>query len=235
MEQESDGVTDRAPARQPVFNAPGVVLALIGLLVALHAVLWVAGEDWRVWSLYALAFIPSRLADPGFPVLPGSAAWSFLTYALLHGDWLHLLFNCLWLLVFGTPAARHLGVSRFLLLSALSAIGGSLASLALHWGETVILVGASGVVSGLLGAAIPIMYGVRVPGGRRPLSPLELLFNGRALGFMLVFLVITILSGASGWTGQSFLEQASIAWEAHLGGFAAGLVGFYLLAPRRLA
>lgn len=235
MDQKTGDGANWTPVREPVFNAPGAVLMLIGLIVAVHATLAAAGEDWRIWTIYAFAFVPSRLSDPGFPAIPGSAVWSFLTYALLHGSWMHLLFNGLWLLVFGTPAARYLGSFRFLVLAAVAAVGGALASLALYWGQTVILVGASGAVSGLLGAAIPIMYGVRAPGGQRPLSPMELLSNGRALGFMLVFFLITIFSGASGWTGQSFMEEGGIAWEAHLGGFLAGLAAFYLLAPRRVA
>ena len=42
-------------------------------------------------------------------MLPGSEYWTLVTYMLLHGDWMHLTFNALWLLVFGTPVARYLG------------------------------------------------------------------------------------------------------------------------------
>ena len=235
MDQRTGNGANWTQAREPVFNAPAVVLALIGLLVAIHAALEFAGEDWRIWTLYAFAFIPSRLTDPGFPIIPGSPVWSFVTYALLHGGWMHLLLNALWLLIFGTPVARYLGTPRFLLLSVVAAVGGAAASLALYWGQTIVLVGASGIVSGLLGAAIPIMYAKPVFSGRRPLGPRELLTNGRAMGFMLVFFLITILTGATGWTGQSFMSEGGIAWEAHLGGFLAGLATFYLLAPRRVA
>jgi membrane associated rhomboid family serine protease len=217
---------------QPVFNAPVSVMALIGFLVAVHAVLFVGGENWQIWALYAFAFIPARFGSEPYPTIPGSQAWSFITYAFLHGGWMHLLFNCLWLLVFGTPVARYLGNIQFYVLCAVAAVGGACASLALHWGEGIIMVGASGAVSGLLSAAIPIMYGRRVPGGARPLSPGELIGSRRALGFMAIWLAVTLFSGASGWTGNSFMDEGGIAWEAHLGGFVAGIVAFYLLARK---
>ena len=57
--------------------------------------------------------------------------------------------------------------------------------------------------------------------------------NRNALAFAAVFLVITLLTGASmAMTGTAFLEERNIAWEAHLGGFIAGIVLFYLLDKR---
>ena len=159
-----DGARSSA-STAPVFNAPAVVLAVIAVLVAVHVLLFILGEGWQVWSLYALALNPVRFTEPGIPMPAGSAYWTLLTYMLLHGDWMHLTFNSLWLLVFGTPVARYLGSRRFLLVCLLAGLAGALASLVLHWGQMVFVVGASGAVSGLLAAAIPIMYGKRVMGG----------------------------------------------------------------------
>ncbi len=61
----------------------------------------------------------------------------------------------------------------------------------------------------------------------------EFLTSRNGLLFSAIWLAITLFSGATGWTGNGFLDEASIAWEAHLGGFAAGLAAFYGLAPRR--
>lgn len=217
----------------PAINAPVAVLAVIGVLVAIHVVLWLMGESWQVWALYALALIPARFTVAGYPMIPGSQYWSLATYMLLHGNWMHILFNCLWLLIFGTPVARYLGNARFLLVCLVSGVIGGLSSLFLHWGQEIIVIGASGAVSGLLGAAIPIMYGQRLPGGGgRPLSPTELLTSGKALGFTAVWLALTLFSGGTGWTGNSFLSESGIAWEAHIGGFLGGLLAFYVLAPR---
>jgi membrane associated rhomboid family serine protease len=222
-------------ARQPVFNAPTVVLAVIGVLVAAHALLAVLDMGWRAWAFYALALNPIRFTDPGFPAPAGARYWSLATYMLLHGDWMHLTFNALWLLVFGTPVARYLGSARFLLLGLAAGVAGGLASLALHWGEQVFVIGASGAVSGLLAAAIPIMYGRRVPGGATPLTLAEFVTSLRALMFTAIWLALTLFSGAAGWTGNGFLDQGGIAWEAHVGGFVGGLLTFYALAPRNRA
>ncbi len=222
----------------PIIRSPPAVLAAIGFLVAIHAGLWLAGETWQIWAVHAFAFIPARFTDPDFPMIQGSQYWSLVTYALLHGDYMHLLFNCLWLLVFGTVAARRLETLRFLTLMAVSAAAGALAMLVLHWGEAAILIGASGAVSGLLGAAIPIMFapGMNFAGSYkadlghvRPLSLGQLLSNRGALTMCGVWLVVTLFSGATGWTGMSFMDEARIAWEAHLGGFLGGLAAFYAL------
>lgn len=227
------GESPEPQANPPIFNVPSVVAGVIAALVAVHVILWFAGGDWSDWSLYAFALIPARFTLPGYPMLPGAQYWSLVTYMFLHGDWMHLIFNSLWLLIFGTPVARYLGAPRFLLLCLVSGIAGGLASLWLHWGESVLVIGASGAVSGLLAAAIPIMYGWRVAGGVVPLTFGALLRNPRALMFMLVWLAITLFSGGAGWTGQSFFSETAIAWEAHIGGFAGGLLAFYAMAPRR--
>lgn len=225
------GNWSNAPA-PPVFNAPKVVLVVIGVLVAVHLLLVFMGDNWQVWSLFALALNPIRFTDPGFPMLQGSQYWSLVTYMLLHADWMHLGFNSIWLLIFGTPVARYLGPARFLALCLISGVIGGLSSLAMHWGQEIFVIGASGAVSGLLAAAIPIMYGKRVWGGARPLTFGEFLTNPRALMFTAVWLALTLFSGAAGWTGNSFMSEGGIAWEAHIGGFVGGLLAFYLLAPR---
>ncbi len=235
-----DDLTEKSPRkREPFLNLPGVVTGVVCLLAGIHLVLQFAGPDWQIWSQYAFAFIPSRISgSEPYPAIPGSQAWTFLTYAFLHGGWTHLLFNCLWYTIFGAVVARRLGPSRFLLLSALSAVGGAAATLIVYWGAGAIMVGASAAVSGVMAAAIPIMYGKRglTADGTladvsqvRALRPLELVTDRRALFFLVLWLAITLFSGATGWTGNSFADDFRIAWEAHLGGFFVGLISFYFL------
>ena len=239
---EPDAVAVEAVAKEPFFRAPKVVLILIAILVGVHLAVQLGGEDWQVWSLYALSFIPARISgDAPFPAIWGSQVWSFVTYGFLHADMMHLFFNSLWLLVFGSVVARRLGALKFLVLAGVSTIMGAVATLLTHWGEVAIVIGASGAVSGLMAAAIPLMYGVGLRLGDtyrmdiatvRPLRPLEILTNRRAFIFTLVWIAVTLFSGASGWTGASFMEEGRIAWEAHLGGFVAGLIAFYWLDRR---
>ncbi len=236
---EPDLVKVEPVAREPLFRAPKVVLILIAILVGVHVVFLLAGEDWQVWSLYAFSFIPARISGGApFPAIWGSQVWSFVTYGLLHADMMHLFFNSLWLLVFGSVVARRLGPLKFLVLACVSTIMGAVATLLTHWGEVAIVIGASGAVSGLMAAAIPLMYGAGLRLGDtyrmdiatvRPLRPLEILTNRRAFIFTLIWMAVTLFSGASGWTGASFIEEGRIAWEAHIGGFVAGLIAFYWL------
>jgi membrane associated rhomboid family serine protease len=209
----------------PIVNTPPIVLIVIAVLIGIHAALVFGGRDWKIWSLYAFALIPARFGGiERIEMIEGSQYWSLITYAFLHDGWAHVLLNSLWLLIFGTPVARQFGTLRFLAIALISTLGGALAMLAVFWGTTIIAVGASAAVSGLLAAAIPVMYGR--PGV--PLSFSEFLHNRRAIIFMLVFLAMTLLTGVQGLPG--FADNAHIAWEAHLGGFVAGLAAYFFMS-----
>lgn len=228
----------------PIFNIPAVVLGLVAVLILIHTALVYGGENWQVWALAMFAFIPARLGGgPVIPMVQGSQYWSFLTYAFLHGGWLHLFANCLWLTVFGTVVARFMGAWRFLALSAIAAIGGAIVTELVHIGQFYLMVGASGAISGLMAAAVPIMYGSgrfarHLPAGHpdagHPLSFQQFLHNRNALIFTAVWLVITLVSASGDPTGGALTGGYSIAWEAHIGGFFAGLAAFYLLRPDRV-
>lgn len=232
---------EAAGPREPMFRLPPVVLGMVATLVLIHGGLQVMGVDYQAFALYLLAFIPARFNPPGptaFPFVPGSQYWSFLTHTLLHGGWTHLLMNCLWLVVFGSVLARRLSTLRFLALAAMAAAGGAAATLITHWGQPIFMLGASTAVSGIMAAAIPVIYGQGFRFGLadhasvrrvRALPLMGIVRDRRAAFFTLVWLGLTLISGASFLTGSAFVGTQSIAWEAHLGGFVAGLIAFYLL------
>jgi membrane associated rhomboid family serine protease len=155
---------------------------------------------------------------------------------LLHGDWLHVIINSVWMLAFGSVLARRMGSARFLAVSAASAAAGAGFNLLWHWGgELTLLVGASGAISGQLAGAVRLMFaegGSLATLGRqrfetvRALSLGETLRTPAALMFLAVWFVITIFAGAVSFGPPG--EAARIAWEAHVGGFLAGLVFFGL-------
>src|SRR4030095_11067201 len=139
--------------RERIFNVPVVVLLLLAAMGLVHALMTlVLSADQVSDFLVLFAFIPARydvklLSElwwvPGW----GAAVWTFLTYAFIHGNLMHLGFNGVWLLAFGTPVARRFGPLRFLIFFLASAAVGAVFHLAVHSGERLPMVGASGAVS----------------------------------------------------------------------------------------
>lgn len=227
----------------PAINAPGVVLLLAGTLLVIHAVLQLVGSDTYNRVVLTLAFLPVRfqtLTELGGQLLPGgeiARVTSFFTYALLHGSWMHLVMNMVWMLAFGSVAARRLGAARFIGLSMLAAGVAAAFSLVLNWGTGAILVGASGAIAGQMAVAVRLIFahgGTLMTSLRKDLSlvppePLFRLFTNRsAVIFIVIWLGVDMLSASSG-----LLSDARIAWEAHLGGFLTGLLVFGWLDPAR--
>ena len=182
-----------ARRREPMFNAPVVVLGLIAILIGIYAAFNWAPEAVQDRVIRDYAFIPGRLtiglwpdrladlikrvnSDPAalqqlrhiraLHVLGGGLApWTLLTYAFLHGSWTHVGLNSIWLVAFGPPIARRFGGPRFLLFMAVTAVASALA----HWASAPMdfspLIGASGADSGLMGAATRFMFQPRAPLG----------------------------------------------------------------------
>ena len=226
--------------RQPVFQAPAIVLWLIGALTAGHG-LRMRASDARSQDLvyayglvparYSRAFLESHMADPGTVL---ERVFPFVSYMGLHSDIPHLGINCLWLLAFGPVVARRFGGLLFLVFFVVCGMAGAGAYLAFNWGSAVPVVGASGAISGLMAAAVRMMPGRTAPWMvGAPQQPLMPLFSRQILVFSAVWAVINVLAAMMdlGTDGQRGL----IAWQAHLGGFIAGLLlcgPFDLLRPR---
>ena len=226
------------PPRQPLFRAPPVVLWLIGILVGLHAArIWLpAGraEDLAyqyglVPARYSRAFLESRMADPG---TIWEQAMPFLTYMGLHNGWTHLAINCLFLLAFAPIVARRYGGILFLAFFIVCGVAGALTYVAFNWGSPVPVVGASGAISGLMAAALRMLPGQSpwaVPGA----TPLAPIFSRQMMVFSAVLIGVNVVMGVTGLNIGG--ETAQIAWQAHLGGFIAGLLlagPFDTLRPR---
>src|ERR1041385_8501901 len=94
----------RVSGREPVFKAPGSVVAAIGALALVQALRTQLTDPQDAWLVLALAFIPARYSELGgeLPGAPWAAVTSFLTYAVLHADFMHLLVNSAWLLAMGS-------------------------------------------------------------------------------------------------------------------------------------
>jgi membrane associated rhomboid family serine protease len=225
----------RAPwdeANEPILRSPRVVTSFLILLVAVHVASQFLNETQYEYLIANYAFIPSQVAEFGQGSFGDALhqCFQFVSYVLLHGDFAHLIVNAVMFLIFGTAVARRVGTARFLGLSLLAALGAALTHLYFHWGSPVPVVGASGVVSGLMGAAFRFIF--VNPHSQLAWPPTLLpLFSRPVLVMSAVWVAINILLGVTGYTPDGF--GASIAWEAHLGGFFMGLLIVPLFDRRR--
>jgi len=219
--------------RQPVFNIPAVVVALTAACVAIHLVrLYVLTVEQDIDLLVRAAFIPIRYS--GQFHLDVYAFISPFTYTLLHGSIVHLAINMVWLAAFGSPLANRLGVGRLLLFWAVTGVAAAATHYALHMIDQSPLIGASGAISGMMGAAARFGFRASRSAGRSafdgPLLPASAALRLRpVVTFLAVWMAINLVTGIVGLGAGA----DRIAWEAHVGGFVAGFFGIGAFVPRR--
>ena len=232
---------------EPIFNIPAVVVATVAILVLVHLVrVYLLTDEQDLAFILSFAFIPARFGGSDVTVnmsFPGGFAgdlWTFFTYAFIHADATHLGFNLAWLVPFGSAIARRFGAWRYVAFMLTVAAIGALTHLVTHIGALEPMIGASAAISGAMAASLRFVFqrggplgmfrddgtGYRVPA--RPLrstlrDPRFLLFLAVWLGLNALFGFGTISFGAT--AGQE------IAWQAHVGGFFAGLFLFNAFDP----
>lgn len=231
LEPGRDG-QDAAP-REPVFNLPPVVLLLIGACVVIYVIQdYVLSPDQYLALLVDAAFIPIRYS--GQFALDIAAFTSPLTYAFLHGSIAHLAINMIWLAAFGSPLANRLGTFRFLVFWAATSICAAALHYVLHSLDQSPLVGASGAISGMMGAAARFGFRIDRSGGKpafsgAPLPVLVCLRSRAVVTFLAIWMIINLITGFVSFA-PGIDDQ--IAWEAHIGGFLAGFFGIGLFDRR---
>ncbi len=231
--------------REPILTLPAALTVYVGLLAVVHLRVLLPPE-LENWTVDVFGFIPKRydstLLDITFPGGAGAKVWTFVTYSLLHANLSHIGFNVLWLLPFGSALARRFGAVRFFVFMAVTAAAGALAHLLTHEHAIAPMIGASASVSGTMAAAIRFAFvqgsflsfsrgdadaAAKVPA----LSLSSALRNGRVLGFLAVWFGVNIVFGIGSIAIGA--DGASVAWQAHIGGFLAGLMLFSLFDPVR--
>lgn len=241
-----DGQRILKAASEPIFSVPPVVSTILVVLAILQAIREFVLPAWAdIELLLWFAFIPARYETS--TLLPGQYpgglvvdAWTFVTYALLHGNWLHLGLNTVWFLAFGTPVARRFGTARFLAFLAATAIAGAAAHLATHQGDNSPMIGASAAISGCMAAAIRFVFhrrsrlGLFAPGrdaaSTVPAIPLtQSLRDPQIVAFLVVWFGLNLLFGVGPLA--TIAGGQTVAWQAHLGGFLMGLLAFAAFDP----
>ncbi|MCJ8506938.1 rhomboid family intramembrane serine protease [Rhizobium lemnae] len=222
--------------REPAINLPGPLLAILGLLIVLFVLdAYVLSDEMRAYFLFELAYTPLRYVFP----LSGQGLewlWTPVTYSFLHGSIEHLAFNGLWLAAFGAPVFRRIGFKRFMVFWALSAACSAFFHAALNWGQETILIGASGVISALMGAACRFAFpasGTGMFGRDVHLLPRQGIVGAMRNRTVLIFTILWFLGNVLIALGIPLVggDDSAIAWDAHIGGFLFGYLLFSAFDP----
>ncbi len=204
----------------PVRRTPYVLYLLIVSMVALFGMemyfLFQGGEAGLMSFVRGVGVVPSAL-------LAGTGVWTLLTYAFFHASLLHIFLNLYFLYIFGDNVEDVLGHKRFFLFFGLTAIAGGLTHALIFPGQTMPLIGASGAVAGMMGAYLILFPRVKVW-----VVFFFVRFKIRMVWFLLFWIGMQVVRGFLQLQGGS----SSVAWFAHIGGFAVGLL-FILLSGRQ--
>lgn len=198
----------RLPRRVPL-GGQGALLAIVAICVAIEATL--IGSDMGLWGravwrglAYQYGGFWRGLLGDWQPNYAAQPVVMFVTYGFLHGGILHLLVNMITLVSLGRLVIERAGPWRFLMIYAVSLLGGAAGFAALS-SAVQPMVGASGALFGLVGALAGWEYSARRL-AREGIGPVL-----RLVGLLVV------LNAVMYWA-----MDGNLAWEAHLGGFVAG-------------
>ena len=233
----------------PTLRTPIVTYLLLATLLAVWILVQGAGFDAHTLaaSVCNLGLVPGELTHQarvgtGVPIGPGMAclvdrepinALTPLTSMFLHGSWMHLLGNGLFLWVFGNNVEDSMGRGRFLVFYVLCGLVAAAAQVAVGPASPVPMVGASGAISGVLGGYLLLYPRVRV----RVLFILFIfirVFRIPAYLVLLWWIGYQILMGLPELMSVERDVSSGVAVWAHIGGFAAGLLLIKLFARKDL-
>jgi membrane associated rhomboid family serine protease len=207
-------------------------------LVAINVLMWIfvqgAGAEVPLaTSVCNLGLIPGELTGQlppgvGFPIGeglvcltdPGRQPANVLTSMFLHGSWMHLLGNMWFLWLFGNNIEDAMTRPRFVVFYLLCGLAAALLQVMMQPDSRVPMVGASGAISGVMGAYLVLYPRVRV----FTMVPLGFFFTNLALPAWVMLVYWAFLQLAGGLTGVAGGQSGGVAFWAHIGGFVAGVV-----------
>ena len=191
-------------------SVPVVTFVLIALNVLVFLVELNGGQAFiQQW-----AFVPRK-----FSADPGGRAHTIFTAMFMHGGWLHLFGNMLYLWIFGDNVEDELGPFKFLAFYLLCGVAATLAQYYVSTRSSVPNVGASGAIAGVLAA-----YLLMFPGARVNVLVYNRVVAMPAMIVLGLWIVLQLFSGFGSIAATSeTTEQGGVAYMAHVGGFVAGL------------
>jgi len=203
-----------------------VLIILVNMAVFLYQ--WSLDPRAGEQLAFAYGMIPARveLAFAGHQVTLVQAFLPLLTSMFLHSGLLHILGNMWFLWIFGDNIEDYLGHFKYLLFYVICGVGAGIVHTVANWGSTLPAVGASGAISGVMGAYIVLFPRARV----LTLVPLLVIFFTVQLPAVVIlgyWFLIQFLSGVGSLGTRS---TGGTAWWAHIGGF---LLGAFFVAGSR--
>jgi membrane associated rhomboid family serine protease len=215
-------------------RTPIVTMVLVAACTLAWLLVQGAGSGFALAaSVCNLGLIPGELTlslPPGtsFPMGenlvcqtdPGSQVSHLVTSMFLHGSWMHLLGNMWFLWLFGNNIEDSMTRPRFVVFYTACGLAAALAQVAAEPASGVPMVGASGAISGVMGAYLVLFPRVRV----YTMVPLGFFMQTFALPAWVMLLYWAFLQFAGGVTSLATEQAGGVAFWAHLGGFVAGVV-----------
>jgi membrane associated rhomboid family serine protease len=200
-----------------------LLLILANVMVFIHQISLPPAAAEAFVRTYALTPHNIQLALEGRHYSLTQALIPLFTCMFLHAGFLHILGNMWFLWIFGGNVEDRMGPVPYLIFYLVCGLGSGLAQLALSWGSRVPSLGASGAISGVLGAYIVLFPGSRI----LTLVPLFIIwFTARipAVVFIGLWFLVQFLSGIGSLGVQGEASAGGVAWWAHIGGFLLGVL-----------
>ncbi len=216
----------------PTSRFPIVTVLFIALNVVIFILQLISPEGLQFY-VYKMGTIPYEITHfKSLPLVVGhtaeliprlTPALTLIVSMFLHGGFFHLLFNMLYLWIFGNNVEDFLGPFRFILFYLISGVGASLTHIIFNANSKVPMIGASGAIAGVLGAYLILYPKARV------MTLIFFIFIIRIVpipaAFVLGFWFFMQLMNMGGGGG--------VAWFAHIGGFIIGIVLIKLIIRKR--
>ncbi|MGN6480210.1 rhomboid family intramembrane serine protease [Luteibacter sp.] len=195
-------------------------ILIVVVCVVIFVGLALAGHTQRLAIMSQWGTVPAHLFGTGLPLLEqvsDPALLRLITAIFIHGGWLHLMSNLLFLVIFSLPAERSLGSPRFLLLFLLGGVVANVIGAISLTGSRIPIIGCSGAVSAVVGAYVTLFPRARLG----LVVPLGLYLEFVRVPAFVLIGIWALVQLLFSYAGPSY---GAVVWWTHIGGFLFGIV-----------